>query len=67
MFGQQLNWSNLVSLLPRSSTLLEHSLGRGRCSHRRHAASVVAHNAALLEFTLFFLLFFENSKLNSGN
>ena len=38
----------LISLLPRSSTLLERSLGRGHYHHRCHADSVVAHKGGVI-------------------
>ena len=46
----------LISLFPRSSTLLEHSLGCGRCRHRRHADSVVAHKGSFTIVNLYLLL-----------
>ena len=46
----------LISLFPRSSTLLEHSLGCGRCHHRRHADSVVAHKGSFTIVNIYLLL-----------
>ena len=36
--------------------LLEHSLGRGLCRHRRHADSVVAHKGSFTIVNIYLLL-----------
>ena len=44
--------------------LLEHSLGRGLCRHRRHADSVVAHKGSFTIVNIYLLL--ESTNLGGG-